>query len=188
MDSEKVHLEYLKWLFSVNGFNEYKISVCHNNKRCRDILDLASKHGHLKVIQYLVEEYDVIIDEKYCECDYSTDRCKMVLENACKNGHLDILKYCVSKGVNVNKYKYDYTILDEALCYGHLDIVNWLILESNFDISRIDMNDRNYVECGIPNYDINLSESDYLKYLVIVLTGLSEKFPNEILDNIKEFL
>ena len=52
---------------------------------------------------------------------------------ACEHGHLEIVKYIVERGVDVNAYVQDMTILTMPCEKGHLEVVKYLV-ESGADI------------------------------------------------------
>ncbi len=120
--------------FESNGFD-----VIHNE----NVLFNASKHGHLQLVKYLVEnganvhtENDealiyAVQENKLEIVKYLVEVGKMDIHNgymvyiAASNGYLDILKYLVKKGANF-RYE-DEAPLIRAAAYGHNEIVEYLL-------------------------------------------------------------
>lgn len=75
---------------------------------------MASKHGHLEIVKYLVEKGVDIHDDTEALLFYAAD-----------NGHLEIVKYLVEKGADIHVYE------DEAFRWasrnGYYDIVKYLV-------------------------------------------------------------
>jgi len=90
-------------------------------------LHVASAHGHLEIVEYLI---NAGIDINAQGGTFSTN----ALERATAKGHLDIAKYLISKNVEFDISEPDRNPLFAAIYGGHLEIVK-LLVESNIDIS-----------------------------------------------------
>lgn len=87
-----------------------------------DHLCTASAKGHLEI----VKEFSKRVDEK--DYDYCTGWSP--LEIASKHGCLDVVKFLVGKGHLVERRASPQSALHSAVIGGHLDVVEFLVLEA----------------------------------------------------------
>ncbi|MCZ8535250.1 ankyrin repeat domain-containing protein [Psychrobacillus psychrodurans] len=90
-------------------------------------LHVAAAHGHLEIVEYLINAGIVVNAEGGT---FSTN----ALERATTKGHLDIAKYLISRNVEIDNSEPDRNPLFAAIYGGHLKIVK-LLVEKNINIS-----------------------------------------------------
>lgn len=90
-------------------------------------LHVATAHGHLEVVEYLI---NAGIDINAQGGTFSTN----ALERATTKGRLDIAEYLISQNVEIDISEPDRNPLFAAIYGGHLEIVK-LLVENNIDIS-----------------------------------------------------
>ena len=114
-------LSSIQWLIEIDNVDIIKkVEVDDiNNGYWKDDtpIHIASRNGHLPIVQYLIEKHNVYIDKigSYCT----------PLNCACENGHLNIVEYLISKGAQIDKGTW--TPLHVSANYGRTDIVKYLI-------------------------------------------------------------
>lgn len=109
MDIDTINHKYI-WIDLVlnNELNHLKwVNDNLSEWYSEDILDLASEHGNMEIVKFLVE------NGKHCTTD--------AMDLAAKRGHLNILIYLHEKGFNCTDYAMTY-----AAAYNHFNIVKWL--------------------------------------------------------------
>lgn len=90
-------------------------------------LHVASAHGHLEIIEYLI---NAGIDINAQGGTFSTN----ALERASAKGHLDIAEYLISHNIEIDTSEPERNPLFAAIYGGQFEIVK-LLVESNIDIS-----------------------------------------------------
>ena len=84
-------------------------------------IHIASMKGHLPIVQYLIEKYDVDINIKGCKR-------KTPLHYACQEGHLQIIEYLISKGADVYaKDQFGNYVIYYSYLKGYFSIIKYLI-------------------------------------------------------------
>ena len=90
-------------------------------------IHIASKYGHLPIVEYLIEKQNVDIDINGFEG-------KTPLHYACEEGHLQVVEYLISKGANIDEADYiGNSLIHLASKGGLLSIVQYLIEKQNVD-------------------------------------------------------
>lgn len=95
-------------------------------------LNLASKKGHLKVVEALINHNANINKMDNCGYGYTP------LHQACKKGHFEIAKLVIEKGANINATDCNgQTPLHLACKKNYIDIAS-LLIENNADVNIAD--------------------------------------------------
>ena len=97
------------------------------------LLHLACQHGHLDIVQYLINDQD-------CNPESTTLNGRTSLHTACKSGHLHIVK-CLITDHKCNPHCTDndgYTPLHAASESGNIETVKYLITEQGCDPHVVD--------------------------------------------------
>lgn len=188
------HLNIIKYLtrfminLDININNKIAIVMknacegCWQCQQSRDLTLLNPPCGHLNIIQYLVEEYNIEIRsyhlEIVCKKGYfdiiqyfinqsndinnliNPERNHAFVESSA-SGNLDIVKYLekfivIIQNININRYYCNSLV--KACEYGHLNIVKYFI-EKGIDYDKEDRNSFLY-------HAIDNNHIDIVKYLI----------------------
>ncbi|WP_459502371.1 ankyrin repeat domain-containing protein [Bacillus sp. C1] len=90
-------------------------------------LHVATSHGHLEIIEYLI---NAGMDIHVQGGTFSTN----ALERAATKGHLEIAEYLINHNIEIDTSEPDRNPLFAAIYGGHFKIVK-LLVENNIDIS-----------------------------------------------------
>lgn len=104
------NFDTIKYLIE-NGAN-----INERNKNRKDAIVFATINGNLEIIKYLIEKGAYVNG-------------KDLLRFATINGNLDIIKYLIQNGEDVNNYTYKYenSLLENAISRGRFEIVKYFI-------------------------------------------------------------
>lgn len=105
-----------------------------------DVLRYTCYYGHLHVAQWLVEHFNLNIDDIRSNDNF-------ILRKICDNGHIDILKWVIENfDITINDLRTNNNYaLRWSFINGHFDIVDYLFSKFNFKDS----------DCTPINYAIN---------------------------------
>ena len=111
------NLTCFKWLLEKEGIDLSKTEELNDDNP----IHIASKYGHLSIVQYLIKNIKVDKDIKGC---YG----KSPLHYACENGHLHVVEYLIYMDANIEaKDKEGKTPLHYVCSNGNFEIVEYLI-------------------------------------------------------------
>ncbi|MFS0558037.1 ankyrin repeat domain-containing protein [Brevibacillus sp. 179-C9.3 HS] len=119
-------------------------------------LHVASAHGHLEIVEYLI---NAGIDINAQGGTFSTNS----LERAAAKGHLDIAQYLINHNVEIDTSEPERNPLFAAIYGGHFEIVR-LLVENNIDIS-IKYSGENMKDMDAYAFAIERGETGIAKYL-----------------------
>ncbi|MFI8716232.1 ankyrin repeat domain-containing protein [Brevibacillus brevis] len=119
-------------------------------------LHVAAAHGHLDIIEYLINGG---IDINAQGGTFSTN----ALERATAKGHLDIVEYLISHNIEVDTSEPERNPLFAAIYGGHFEIVK-LLVDNNVDIS-IKYTGDNMTDMDAYAFAIERGETEIAKYL-----------------------
>ena len=115
-------LSSVQWLIEIEKVDKNKKlendNYIKNNFTNDTPIHIASTHGHLPIVQYLIEKQNVDINI----FGHGKNR---PLSKACRYGHLHIVEYLISKDADIQFG--GASPLHEASRKGHIDIVKYLI-------------------------------------------------------------
>jgi ankyrin repeat protein len=116
--TSKGHLDIVRYLAETCQVDEDVVRWVNQNEVRRTMLQIAHCSDHLDVVRWLIEAGHINMEAK----EY----------NEFTALHLIIAQYLIAERyVNLEaKDEYGYTALHLATCYGHLDIVQYLIEQS----------------------------------------------------------
>ncbi len=127
------HLEVAKYLHSA-----FHLTTDDARSQGNAALSIASQNGHLLIIEYLHKQFNLTADDVRTQNNHA-------LCLASKNGHLAIIKYLNNKfdlkfdvGTRIG---YNLAI-NQAIIYGHLDVIKHLYDGYNDCIKREIINER----------------------------------------------
>lgn len=129
---------------------ERDVVTHHNNNP----LHLACSFGHLDIIKYLVENFNLTLDDIRCNNNY------ILHASSC---HLNVIKYLIGQGIELDDIRSDNNrMLCIASHNNHLDIVDYLI-NQGLNVNDImcalryccKVNNINSVKYFLANYDIS---------------------------------
>ena len=134
-------------------------------------LHSASQHGHIDVIQFLIQEQ---------KCDFTIKTLNGItpLHVACRHRHMEIAVYMVKECVNILHFPCANTLLDEALRGGDDDIVLFLLSKGLKFCTDISKNHRlvssNLVQPALKVFILGNSESGKSTLVQALMSNLVE--------------
>ncbi|KMN45578.1 ankyrin repeat domain-containing protein [Bacillus sp. LK2] len=159
---EKILNKAIRNAIKIGDINEVKRLIGDNPESLHSMtpfgtwLHVAAAHGHLEIVEYLI---NAGIDINAQGGTFSTN----ALERATTKGHLEIAEYLISRNVGIDISEPDRNPLFAAIYGGHLEIVK-LLVENNIDIS-IKYSGDTMKDMGAYEFAIERGQTEIAEYL-----------------------
>ncbi len=136
------HLEVVQWLLQTTWLQKSWALITEKDNHGRTALLNAASRGHRDLVWWLLHKGGAVITQR--------DSCnKTALHWAIWGGHINVVQLLLAQGV-------DKTVLQEAAECGRIEIVQWLLMETNYIFSKEEMDCTREVLRKSNNYSLGL--------------------------------